>query len=151
MVDNTISQGSAHDLSVMLADTYILYLKTQNFHWNVIDPRFQSLHKLFEHQYEELAEAVDGIAERIRTLDQRAPGTMHEFLDLTRLKEPRGVPSGDEMIKELAKDHQSISQFLNHLIEESLKNGDQGSADLMIERIRVHDKAAWMLKSHLKK
>lgn len=137
------------DLKELLADSYILYLKTQNYHWNVVDPRFAMLHKLFEEQYDDLAEAVDTIAEQIRALDAKAPGTMKEFLELTRLKEASGREKGSAMVKALHKDHQSMVKSLNEMIVNAQEEGDEGTADLMIERLRVHQKTAWMLKSHL--
>lgn len=139
----------AKHLASFLADTYILYLKTQNFHWNIVDPRFYFLHKMFEEQYEELAEAVDVIAERLRGLGVKSPGSMKEFLSLTHLKEASGQYSGNEMIKELLHDNQFISQSLHDLITEANDQGDDGTADLYIDRVRVHQKAAWMLRSHL--
>ncbi len=133
-----------------LANSYILYTKTQNFHWNVEDARFQSLHKLFEHQYEDLADALDEIAERIRALNHRAPGSLKQMLELATLKESEGVLSGQEMIRELMRDHEAMSQALSEAIAESDESGDFGTADLYTDRIRVHQKAVWMLKSHLK-
>lgn len=136
-------------LSQMLADTYILYTKTQNFHWNVIDPRFYQLHKFFESQYEELAEALDIIAERIRMLGGRSPGTLSQFIEMSSLEENMDEISGDQMIRQLAEDHTTLSDFLRSWIEEATKMGDQGSADMMINRLRSHEKNSWMLQSHL--
>ena len=136
-------------LGELLADSYILYLKTQNFHWNVVDPRFISLHKMFQDQYEDLAEAADLVAEQIRMIGLKSPGTMKEFLSLTRLKEAGGKETGDQMLKKLADDHDTIVNYLHGMIHETQELGDEGTADMMIERLRVHLKTAWFLRSHL--
>lgn len=147
--DSDNSSKIISHLSRFLADTYVLYLKTQNFHWNLKDPRFYSLHLLFETQYKDLADAVDEIAERIRMLHQATPASMREFLKLTHLKEAAGSYTGDKMIAELCQDHKEIAAFLRTHIEAVQKLGDEGSADLMIQRLRIHEKAAWFLRSHL--
>lgn len=137
------------DLVQFLSDTYVLYVKTQNFHWNVVDPRFFSLHKMLEEQYEDLAEATDEIAERLRALEQKAPGSMKEFLKNSSLEEAnKNHYSANEMIQELTQDHQAISKSLLKKIKEATSCHDEGTADLFIERLRVHDKTAWMLRSH---
>lgn len=146
---NEKTEKVAKLLRHLQADTYLLYIKTQNFHWNVKDPRFYSLHKLFESQYEELADAVDEIAERLRQLEYRSLGSMKEFLAHTSLKENSNQISGDEMILELTQDHRSISKTLSTFIKKTTELGDDGTADLFIRRIQVHDKAAWFLSSHL--
>ncbi len=138
----------APSLQQLLADSYLLYLKTQNFHWNVEDPRFSSLHKLFEEQYEELAEAVDLIAERLRGLGVKAPASMRQFLALSTLREAEGEYSGDEMLRQLAEDHAAIAAGLPASIEQATRAHDEGTGDLFIERLRVHQKTAWMLRSH---
>ncbi|CCB87225.1 MULTISPECIES: Dps family protein [Parachlamydia] len=135
-------------LAQVLADTYILYLKTQNFHWNVVDPRFYSLHKMLEDQYEELAEAVDEIAERIRMLNGKSPATMKEFLELGSLSEAEGDLSGDEMLQMLIDDHASLIKTIRKKIEESQTLQDEGTADMFIQRLRAHEKNHWMLLSH---
>lgn len=132
-----------------LASTYMLYLKTQNFHWNVESPHFYSYHKMFEEQYEELAEAVDLLAERIRNFGKKAPASMQEFLKLSSLHESSSDLSSKEMIRILYEDHETLSDILLNRIQEVQEFGDEGTADIYIERIRAHDKAAWMLKSHL--
>lgn len=149
MLERSAQHSMVESLSHSLADTYVVYLKTQNFHWNVVDSRFQSLHKLFEEQYEALADAVDEIAERIRMLKGRAPGSMREFLSLTQLKENDRMFSGDDMIRHLMKDHEKIIDFLHKAIAEATKANDDGTADLLIQRIRAHEKMAWMLRAHL--
>lgn len=138
----------AKHLACLLADTYVLYTKTQKFHWNLVDSRFYSLHLLLQSQYEELAEANDEIAERIRMIGFDAPGSLKEFLDLTSLQEGLLKLSGDEMLNKLLQDHQTIIQSLRDGIKLALKNGDEGTADLFIERLRAHEKMAWILRSH---
>lgn len=144
------SKQLSEELSTFLADTYLVYVKSQNFHWNVTDPKFHSLHEFFEEQYEELAEAADLIAERIRAVGEKSPGSMREFLGLTRLSESENHLSADEMLKALLNDHSSIIVWLRNAIEQAIKWGDQGTADLYIERLRVHEKTAWMIRSHQK-
>ena len=149
-LDRAASKQIAHELSIFLADSYLLYVKSQNFHWNVTDARFFSLHKFLEEQYEELAEAIDVIAERVRALGEKAPGSMQQFLNLTRLEESPPTLSADEMLKTLLNNHESIIEWLRTHIEETANRGDQGTADLYINRLRTHEKTAWMLRSHLK-
>lgn len=143
-----IRQQLAQNLSLILADTYVLYAKTQNFHWNVIDPRFYSLHLLLEKQYEELAEAIDEIAERIRMLGEIAPGSLKQFIEMTSLKESDGDIDGDEMLEQLTNDHKTLCRYIRERIELASKLGDEGTADLLIQRLRAHEKNAWMLQSH---
>lgn len=138
-------------LRLVLADTYVLYVKTQNFHWNLIDPRFYPLHKMLEEQYEKLAEAVDQVAERIRALGAISPGSLKEFLNLTSLKESDGILSGDSMLKDLLKDHETVIKALRKGIHEANSLGDDGTGDLLIELIRDHEKTAWILRSHVEK
>lgn len=135
-------------LGEFLADSYVLYLKTQNFHWNVVDARFDMIHKMFQVQYEDLAEAVDLIAEQIRIVGHFSPGTMKEFLKLTRLKEGTGKETGSQMIKKLQVDHETIGKYLVDMIAEIQELGDEATADVLIERARVHGKFAWLLRSH---
>jgi len=139
----------SQSLATFLADSYILYLKTQNFHWNIEGEGFYFLHKMFQEQYEDLAEAVDMIAERIRGLKEVSPGTMKQFLKLTNLKEEAKILNAKGMIKALLKDHETIIKTLGNKIKESSKEGDEGTADMYIERLRVHEKTAWILRSHL--
>ena len=140
----------AKGLGSFLADSYILYLKTQNFHWNIEGEGFYFLHKMFQDQYEELAEAVDEIAERIRGLKEKSPGTMKKFLELTCLKESSGSMSAKKMIGSLLQDHEKIILSLRKKIPEALDEGDEGTGDFYVERLRVHEKTAWILRSHLK-
>lgn len=137
-------------LSRLLADTYLLLTKTQNFHWNVIDPRFYPLHKFFEELYEELQAAVDEIAERIRMVNGKAPGSMKEFIKLSQLKEESNLTNADKMISLLAADHETICCFIHSNIKALEGAGDDGSADLLIERLRAHEKNLWMIRSHSK-
>lgn len=138
-------------LSCLLADTYLLYLKTQNFHWNVTGPTFISLHQMFEEQYEQLADAADVIAERIRALQAPAPGSFAEFLKLTSLEEADSGISAEEMLHALLKDHESMSEASNRMIQTAEEDGDEVTVDMLIERKSEHDKTAWMLRSTLEK
>ena len=141
----------AQSLNEVLATTYVLYVKTQNFHWNLEGCHFFFLHKMFEGQYEELAEAIDTIAERIRLFKVKAPGSMKEFLELTLIKESTKPKDSKGMIQELLSDHETLSNLLHKKISEAQKFSDEGTADLYIQRLRAHDKTAWMLRSHLEK
>jgi starvation-inducible DNA-binding protein len=137
------------ELAHYLADTYTLYLKTQNFHWNITGPDFYSLHIMLEAQYKELADAVDLIAERIRALNCHTPASFSQFLKLTSLKEETGSLSSKEMIKQLLKDHETVIHHSNIILETAQKAHDEGTVDLLIERLRAHEKTAWMLRSIL--
>jgi starvation-inducible DNA-binding protein len=139
----------AKGLSRFLADTYTLYLKTHNFHWNVKGPMFNSLHLMFETQYNELWTSVDTIAERIRALDEPAPGTYSEFSKLTSLKEPVGIPHANEMIQQLLEGHEAVVRTARSVFPVAEKGGDEGSLDLLTQRIQYHEKTAWMLRSLL--
>lgn len=134
-------------LSRLLADTYMLYLKTHNFHWNVTGPKFYSLHKMFEEQYLELATAVDEIAERIRTLGSKAPGSFIEFTELSELKESKDIPAADDMIKILAEDNEKVAQTAKAGVKPAEDAGDDPTADMLIQRAQIHEKTAWMLRS----
>ncbi|MEN0058925.1 MAG: Dps family protein [Bdellovibrio sp.] len=139
----------AEGLSRLLADSYTLYLKTHNFHWNVTGPMFQTLHVMFETQYTELATAVDLIAERIRSLGVPAPGTYKEFSKLTSIKEPVGVPSAKDMIKQLVEGQEAVVRTARSVFPVVEKAGDEASADLLTQRMQLHEKTAWMLRSLL--
>jgi len=136
-------------LSTLLADTYIVYLKTQNYHWNVTGPNFHSLHKMFEEQYLELANAVDEIAERIRALQAFAPASFAQYLELSNIKEETKVPSSNQMIKNLLNDHEIIIKHLAGLQPIAVDAGDEGTLDMLITRTEVHQKTAWMLRSSM--
>ena len=142
-----IAQGLAH----FLADTWVVYVKTLRFHWNMRGAEFFMYHKLLEEQYKEMADAIDEIAERIRMLGHAAPGSMEEFLGLACLKESKGALSQEGMVKALVQDHQSLVEHCQELIAFTDAEKDYGSSDLLIERLRTHDKAHWLLASHLKK
>jgi starvation-inducible DNA-binding protein len=136
-------------LSRLLADSYTLYLKTHNFHWNVKGPMFTTLHTLFETQYTELALAVDEIAERIRAVGAPAPGSYAAFAKLTQIQESESVPPATEMVEQLAADQDAVARAAAAVLETAQKAGDEVSADLAIGRMQVHEKNAWMLRSHL--
>jgi starvation-inducible DNA-binding protein len=147
-LDKKARQSIKVILSKALANTYILLAKTQNFHWNVVDPRFHSLHELFQQQYEALFEAADEIAERIRMLGFKSPGSLREFLDLGTLDEAETNLSGDDMLSELLIDHELIIKDLREQIKEVIDLGDEGTGDMLIDRLRFHEKTAWMLHGH---
>jgi len=142
-------QKIAQGLSRLLADTYTLYLKTHNFHWNVTGPMFQTLHLMFEQQYNELALAVDLIAERIRALGFPAPGTYAEFARLSSIKEPKGVPAAEDMLRELVAGQEAVVKTARSVFPLVEKVNDEPSADLLTQRMQVHEKTAWMLRSLL--
>ena len=139
----------AEGLSRMLADTYTLYLKTHNFHWNVTGPMFQTLHLMFMTQYTEIWNAVDLVAERIRALGFPAPGTYKEFAALTSIKESGGVPSAKEMIRQLVEGQEAVVRTAREVLPVAEKAGDQPTVDLLSARMEVHAKNAWMLRSLL--
>jgi starvation-inducible DNA-binding protein len=137
----------AQGLSRLLADTYTLYLKTHNYHWNVTGPMFQTLHLMFEQQYNELALAVDLIAERIRALGVPAPGTYREFAALSSIKESKGVPKAEQMIRDLVAGQEAVARTARSVFPLVEKVNDEPSADLLTQRMQVHEKTAWMLRS----
>ena len=143
------SKQIADALSALLADTYMLYLKTQNFHWNIKGKHFRSLHLLFEEQYTEMAAAIDVIAERIQILGYTAPGTFSKFSQLTSIKENDLIPSEMDMVKELLRDNENLAKSWRGLSKKAQEAEDEGTIDLMAQRIRAHEKAAWMLRSTL--
>ncbi len=140
----------AEGLSRVLADTYTLYLKTHNFHWNVTGPMFHSLHTIFETQYTELALAVDLIAERIRALGFPAPGNYSDYARLTAIAETPGVPAAEQMIQLLVEANETVARTIREVFPIAERGGDDVSVDLMTQRLQVHEKAAWMLRSMLK-
>jgi starvation-inducible DNA-binding protein len=139
----------AAGLSRLLADSYTLYLQTHNFHWNVTGPMFQTLHVMFETHYTELALAVDVIAERIRALGMHAPGTYGDFVRLSSIKEVPGVPKAKEMIQLLVLGHEAVVRTARSIFPVVEKAADEASADLLTQRIQLHEKTAWMLRSLL--
>ncbi|HEX7829583.1 MAG TPA: Dps family protein [Thermoanaerobaculia bacterium] len=142
-------QEIADALSRLLADTYTVYLKTHNFHWNVTGPMFQTLHLMFEQQYTELALAVDVIAERIRSLGAHAPGTYREFARLTSIVEENETPRAKDMIRLLVAAQESIVRTARAAFKPADRAGDQPTMDLLTQRMQIHEKTAWMLRSLL--
>lgn len=139
----------AQGLSRLLADTYTLYLKTHNFHWNVTGPMFQTLHLMFEAQYNELALAVDLVAERIRSLGFPAPGTYKQYAALSSIKEEDGVPAAKDMIRLLVEGQEAVVRTARSLYPSVEAARDEATADLLTQRIQLHEKTAWMLRSLL--
>jgi starvation-inducible DNA-binding protein len=139
----------AKGLSRLLADSYTLYLTTHNFHWNVTGPMFQTLHVMFEAHYTELATAVDLIAERIRSLGHNAPGSFSEFQKLTSLDEVKGVPKAEEMVRLLVLGHEGVARTAREVFPAAEKGSDEATVDLLTQRIQLHEKTAWMLRSLL--
>jgi len=138
-------------LSRLLADTYVLYLKTHSFHWNVEGPMFQTLHQMFMEQYTETWNAIDLIEERIRSLGEYAPGTYREYARLTRIKETEGVPRAEEMIRLLIDGQEAVVRTAREALSVADEANDQPTLDLLTQRMQVHEKNAWMLRSLLKK
>lgn len=136
-------------LSRLLADSYTLFTKSHNYHWNVTGPMFTTLHTLFEQQYTELATAIDEIAERIRSLGARAPGSFSEFAALATVREDTGSPAARKMIQTLLADQERVAQSARAVVEAAEEANDVASADLGTRRMDVHQKHAWMLRSHL--
>lgn len=139
----------AEGLSRLLADSFTLYLKTHNFHWNVTGPMFNTLHAMFMEQYTELWNALDQIAERIRALDVAAPGSYREFAKLTAIKESEGSPNATEMLKQLLAGQEAVAKTARGIFPAADKAGDQPTADLLTQRMQIHEKNAWMLRSML--
>ena len=148
-IDDTKRASIAEGLSRLLADTYTLYLKTHNFHWNVTGPMFQTLHLMFETQYNELALAVDLIAERIRALGFPAPGTYSEYARLSSIPETPGVPKAKEMIRDLVEGQEAVVRTARSIFPLVEEVNDEPTADLLTQRMQVHEKTAWMLRSLL--
>jgi len=142
-------QNIAEGLARLLADSYTLYLKTHNFHWNVTGPMFNTLHLMFEEEYTELATAVDEIAERIRALGHPAPGSYKQYLELSSVPEETGVPSAEEMIKQLVEAHEQTAKTARTVFPAAESAQDEATADLLTQRMQVHEKTAWMLRSLL--
>lgn len=136
-------------LKLVLADSYMLYLKTQNYHWNVEGPRFKSLHLMFEEQYKELADAIDTLAELIRGLGVKAPGTFDAYSENTIIKSGNENSTAEQMVKELLGDQEAIQKTLHKALDSAQKTNDEVVAGFLIERLTVHRKAAWMLKSSM--
>lgn len=139
----------ADGLSRLLADTFSLYLKTHYFHWNVTGPMFNTLHLMFEEQYNELWLAVDAVAERIRTLGVVAPGTYGDFAKLTVVPEASGVPAAEDMIRQLVEGHEAVTRTAREIFPDADSASDEPTADLLTQRMQIHEKTAWMLRSLL--
>ena len=142
-------ENIAAGLSSLLADSYSLYLKTHNYHWNVEGPQFNTLHQMFEAQYLELATAVDEIAERIRTLGVKAPGSYSEFAKLTSIDEATGTETAEEMTRQLALGQESVARTARKAFPAADAANDEPTADLLTQRMQIHEKNAWMLRSML--
>jgi starvation-inducible DNA-binding protein len=141
----------AQGLSRLLADTYVLYLKTHSFHWNVEGPMFQTLHLMFMDQYTEAWNAIDPIAERIRSLGHYAPGSYKQYVELATVKESEGVPKAGKMIAELIAGQEAVARTARSVLPLAEDANDQPTLDLLTQRLNVHEKNAWMLRSLLKK
>jgi len=137
----------ADGLKKVLADSYTLYLQTHNFHWNVSGPQFRELHLMFEEHYTELAIAVDDIAERILTLGVKAPGTYKAFAELSSVKEVEGVPEATDMVSILTQSHEQVVRTCREVLQLAQEANDESSAALISDRMRIHEKTAWMLRS----
>jgi starvation-inducible DNA-binding protein len=148
-IDTQHRKQIADGLSRALADTYTLYLKTHNFHWNVTGPMFQTLHLMFEQHYNELALAVDAIAERIRALGFPAPGTYKQFSALSSIREEDGIPKATDMIRLLVDGHEAVARTARSVFTISDAANDQPTCDLLTQRMQIHEKTAWMLRSLL--
>ena len=141
----------AQGLSRLLADTYVLYLKTHGFHWNVEGPMFQTLHLMFMDQYTEAWNAIDPIAERIRALGHYAPGSYQQYVKLASVKESAGVPKAEKMVRELIEGQEAVARTARSVLPLADKANDQPTLDLLTQRLNIHEKNAWMLRSLLKK
>jgi starvation-inducible DNA-binding protein len=139
----------ADGLSHLLADSYTLYLKTHNYHWNVTGPMFTTLHQMFEDHYTEMATAVDDIAERIRIIGHPAPGSYKQFSKLTSIEEEDGIPSAHSMISNLLKGHETVVRTAKSILPAVDEANDEGTLALLSSRIELHEKTAWMLRSML--
>ncbi|HXX66937.1 MAG TPA: Dps family protein [Polyangiaceae bacterium] len=148
-IDPKNRQHIANALAKVQADTYTLYLKTHNFHWNVTGPMFQTLHLMFEQQYNELWLAVDLVAERIRSLGHPAPGTSRQFAELTSVDEDEGTPKAEEMIERLVQGHETVARTARGAFKLAEEVHDQATCDLLTQRMQIHEKTAWMLRSLL--
>lgn len=148
-IDNNAREQIAQGIGRVLADSYSLYLMTHNFHWNVTGPHFRDLHLLFEEQYAELATAVDEIAERIRTLGYPAPGTYRQFAELSSIEEADGIPPAFDMVRTLAEANETVARTCRQVLPQAQDADDESSAALLSDRMRLHEKNAWLLRSLL--
>jgi len=148
-IDKESRKAIAEGVSRLLADEYTLYLKTHNFHWNVTGPMFNTLHLMFEQHYTEAALAVDLVAERIRALGFPAPGTYRQFAELSSIKEEPGVPEWKDMVRQLVHGHEACVRTARDVFPKAEKVGDEPTCDLLTQRMQLHEKTAWMLRSLL--
>lgn len=148
-IDANQRRQIADGLANLLADTYTLYIKTHAFHWNVEGPMFNTLHEMFMEEYTELWQALDAIAERVRALGFPAPGTGKEFAKRTSIEETEGVPEAMEMVRLLMKGHEAVARTARQVFPVAERAGDESTADLLTQRLQVHEKTAWMLRSML--
>jgi len=148
-IEASARRDIALELSRVLADTYTLYLLTHNFHWNVTGPQFQTLHLMFEGQYNELAPAVDAVAERIRALGFPAPGSYKQFAALSAIADVDGVPQADDMVRALVRGHETVARTARNAFSVADAANDQPTCDLLTQRLQLHEKTAWMLRSLL--
>jgi starvation-inducible DNA-binding protein len=146
-IDEEARKEIVEGLSALLADTYTLYLKTHGYHWNVTGPDFNSLHLMFEAQYMDMRDAADEIAERIRALGSFAPGSYTELSRLSSIADEEGVPEAQEMVRKLADAHQTLVRGARSLVAKAEAVDDVATADLVTQRIQIHEKTAWMLRS----
>lgn len=144
-------EAIAKGLARLLADEYTLYLKTHNFHWNVTGPMFNTLHLMFEQHYTEAATAVDEVAERIRALGEPAPGSYKQFAELSSVREETGIPRTEDMIRQLVEGHETVVRTAREVFPLAEDAADEPTADLLTQRMQVHEKTAWMLRSLLEK
>lgn len=148
-IEETHRKEIAEGLTHLLADSYTLFLKTHFFHWNVTGPMFQTLHLLFETQYNELFTAVDAIAERIRSLGYTAPGSYSQFAKLATVEEAVAVPKAREMILDLLKSHEAVARTARSIYAKAEAGNDEATLDLLTSRLDLHEKTAWMLRSQI--
>nr|MBV6628353.1 DNA starvation/stationary phase protection protein [Oceanococcus sp. HetDA_MAG_MS8] len=148
-IDQAKREVIAQGLSRLLADEYTLYLKTHNFHWNVTGPMFNTLHQMFEEHYLEAATAVDEIAERIRAIGGIAPGSYKQFAELSSVEEETSVPAAEDMIRQLVIGHETVVKTARSVFPDADEASDEPTADLLTQRMQVHEKTAWMLRSLL--
>jgi len=134
-------------LAQALAETFTLYVKTQGYHWNVVGARFHSLHEMFEEQYVQLRDAADELAERMRALGATAPGSFQEFSELATIKDFQPAANADEMVSNLAADHEALARVLRPLVDVAADAGDAATSDLITQRLAAHEKTAWMLRA----
>jgi starvation-inducible DNA-binding protein len=150
-IDESTRKDIAAGLSRLLADSYVLFLKTHNYHWNVTGPMFNSLHMMFEQQYTELFTAVDEIAERIRSLGELAPGSFKRFNQLSQIQEEQDTPDADTMIRNLIAGQEAVVKTAREVVKIADAANDEPTLDLLTQRMQVHEKTAWMLRSLLSK